>query len=70
MMESQPSLLAARGVTDEHDRLLTADDPLAQLHERCGGSLPGILAVPELLDLVQQGRRMGLRIARVYSFRW
>ncbi|MEO1730847.1 MAG: sensor histidine kinase, partial [Pseudomonadota bacterium] len=54
-------------MTDEHDRLLTADDPLAQLHERCGGSLPGILAVPELLDLVQQGRRMGLRIAREFT---
>ena len=66
-MESQSSLLAARGLTDEHDRLLTADDPLAELHERCGGSLPGTLAVPELLDLVQQGRRMGLRIAREFS---
>ncbi len=66
-MERQTSLLATRGVTDQWDRLLTADDPLAQLHERCGGTLPGTLAVPELLDMVQQGRRMELKIAREFS---
>lgn len=66
-MERQTSLLAARGLTDERDRLLTADDPLAELHEACGGTIPGLLAVPELLDLVQQGRRMGLRLAREFS---
>ena len=42
-MESQTSLLAARGLTDERDRLLTADDPLADLQKRCGGTLPGTL---------------------------
>ena len=62
----QQSLLAARGLTDDSDRLLTADEPLAELHEACGGSLPGTLAVPELLELVRQGRRMGLRIAREF----
>ncbi len=66
-MNRQQSLLAARGLTDDRDRLLTADDPLAELHESCGGSLPGTLAVPELLDLVRQGRKMGLRIAREFS---
>ena len=66
-MERQASLLAARGVTDDRDRLLSADDPLADLHARCGGTLPGTLAVPELLDLVQQGRRLGLKIAREFS---
>ncbi len=66
-MNRQQSLLAARGLTDDRDRLLTADDPLAELHESCGGSLPGVLAVPELLDLVRQGREMGLRIAREFS---
>jgi len=66
-MERQASLLAARGLTDDRDRLLSADDPLAELHEACGGAIPGILAVPELLDLVQQGRRMGLRLAREFS---
>ena len=65
-MNRQQSLLAARGLTDDRDRLLTADEPLAELHESCGGSLPGTLAVPELLDLVRQGRKMGLRIAREF----
>ncbi len=65
-MNRQQSLLAARGLTDNRDRLLTADEPLAELHESCGGSLPGTLAVPELLDLVRQGRKMGLRIAREF----
>lgn len=66
-MDEQASLLAARGRTDDRDRLLSADDPLAELHQRCGGTLPGTLAVPELLELVQQGRRMGLKIAREFN---
>ncbi len=66
-MDQRSSLLAARGLTDERDRLLTADEALTDLHERCGGSLPGTLAIPELLDLVRQGRTMGLRIAREFS---
>ena len=59
--------LAARGLTDAEDRLISADLPLAELQERCGGTIPGVLAVPELLDLVRQGRVMGLRLAREFS---
>lgn len=66
-MDTGSSLLAARGLTDERDRLLTADEPLADLHERCGGAIPGTLAVPELLELVRQGRQLGLKIAREFS---
>lgn len=66
-MNRQQSLLAARGLTDDKDRLLTADEPLAELHASCGGTMPGTLAVPELLDLVRQGRKMGLRIAREFT---
>ncbi len=66
-MNRQQTLLAARGVTDSRDRLLTADEPLADLQESCGGTLPGTLAVPELLELVRQGRRMGVRIAREFT---
>lgn len=65
-MASDP-ILAARGLTDEEDRLLSADLPLAELQERCGGQIPGKLAIPELLDLVRQGREMGLRLAREFS---
>lgn len=66
-MDSAESLLGAYGLTDAHDRLLSADAVLADLQERCGGDLPGTLAIPELLALVQQARRMGLRIARGFS---
>lgn len=61
------TLLGTYGLTDAGDRLITADAPLADLQERCGGDLPGMLAIPELLALVQQARRMGLRIARSFS---
>lgn len=66
-MNRQQTLLAARGLTDVEDRLVTADEALADLQEACGGTLPGTLAVPELLDLVRQGRELGLRIAREFS---
>ncbi len=61
------ALLAARGLTDHEDHLLSADAPLAHLHESCGGDIPGVLAIPELLDLVRQSRLMGLRLAREFS---
>ncbi|MEL6541737.1 MAG: HAMP domain-containing sensor histidine kinase [Pseudomonadota bacterium] len=66
-MERQTTLLAARGRTDESDQLLSADDALAELQRSCGGTLPGALAVPELLDVVQQGRRIGLKLSREFS---
>ena len=66
-MNRQQSILAARGLTDKDDRLLTADEALASLHESCGGSAQGTLAVPELLELVRQGRQLGIRLAREFS---
>ena len=66
-MAERETILAARGVTDNEDRLLSADAPLAELQERCGGMIPGVLAVPELLELVRQGRLMGLRLAREFA---
>ena len=66
-MNRQQSLLAARALTDASDQLLTADDVLAELHESCGGVIPGTLAIPELLELVRQGRKMGLKLAREFS---
>lgn len=66
-MAQRDNLLGTCGLTDARDRLLNADEPLAELQERCGGDLPGTLAIPELLALVQQSRRMGLRIARNFS---
>lgn len=66
-MEPPESFAAARGLTDAEDRLLSADAPLAHLQERCGGSLPGVLAIPELLELVEHARLLGLRIARSFT---
>jgi len=66
-MDRPGTLLGAYALTDARDRLLSADAPLAELQERCGGDLPGMLAIPELLALVRQARGMGLRIARAFS---
>jgi signal transduction histidine kinase len=66
-MDRRETLFGARGLTDARDWLLNADAPLADLQARCGGRVPGPLAIPELLDLVRQTRRMGLRIAREFS---
>lgn len=66
-MDRHENLLGAYGLTDAHDRLLTADEPLAELQERCGGDLPGTLAIPELLALVKQARGMGLKLARNFT---
>ena len=66
-MASRDALLAARGMTDADGRLLSADQPLADLQRRCGGRIPGLIAVPELLDLVRQSRSMGLSLAREFT---
>ena len=61
------TLMGTYGLTDMRDRLLSADEPLAELQERCGGDLPGTVAIPELLALIRQARGMGLRLARAFS---
>jgi signal transduction histidine kinase len=54
----------ARARTDAGDRLIEADEPLAGLQQRCGGELPGTVAIPELLALVRKSRTLGLRLGR------
>ncbi len=66
-MDPRETLLGARGLTDARDWLLNADETLADLQARCGGRVPGPLAIPELLALVQQARGLGLRIARGFT---
>lgn len=58
-----PVLATAK--TDGEDRLIAADEPLAGLHLRAGGEIPGTIAVPELLALVRKSRTFGLRLARL-----
>ncbi|MCJ2177850.1 sensor histidine kinase [Novosphingobium album (ex Hu et al. 2023)] len=56
--------ILARAESDASDRLLCADEPLSGLQLRCGGELPGTIAIPELLELVRKARRYGFRVAR------
>lgn len=51
----------ARAVSDSQDRLLEADEPLAGLQLRCGGTLPGTIAVPSLLEVVRKCRVFRLK---------
>lgn len=59
----------ARAVSDEHDRLVTAEEPLAGLQLRCGGELPGTIAIPALLETVRKARRYDLKLARAIHAR-
>ena len=54
----------ARARTDVEDRLIEADELLAGLQRRCGGDLPGTVAVPQLLEVVRKSRTLGLKLAR------
>lgn len=54
----------ARAETDEADRLISADEPVAGLQLSCGGELPGTIAIPALLETVRKARRFGLKLAR------
>ncbi len=57
-------VVLARARTDADDRLIEAEEPLAGLQRRCGGDLPGTVAVPALLEIVRKARRLGLKVAR------
>lgn len=59
--------IIARARSDDEDRLIAADEPLAGLQLRCGGDLPGTIAIPELLELVRKTRRNGFRLGRAIN---
>lgn len=54
----------AHAKCDPDDRLVAADEPLASLQIACGGSLPGTIAVPMLLELVRAARKAVKPIGR------
>ncbi len=56
--------ILARAASDGADRLVSADDLLAGLQRSAGGEMPGLIAVPELLELVRKARRYRFRLAR------
>lgn len=61
-MPPMPQVAKAR--TDDADRLIAADEPLLSLQLRCGGDLPGAIAIPALREAVRRARTSGLRLAR------
>ena len=65
MSPTQPAL--ARALSDGDDRLVSADEALATLQMRCGGDMPGTIAVPALLEAVRKARRYQLKLARAIT---
>ncbi len=61
---SLPEKIRITALCDAEGRLLAADEPLAGLQIRCGGAIPGVIAVPELQALVAKARGFGLKLAR------
>ncbi|HUD27535.1 MAG TPA: HAMP domain-containing sensor histidine kinase [Novosphingobium sp.] len=59
--------VVALATSDAEDRLIDADEPLAGLQVRCGGELPGTIAVPELLELVRKARHSRFPVARAVN---
>ncbi len=64
---AQAGTFLARATSDQQDCLLIADEPLAGLQLRCGGELPGMIAIPSLLELVRRARRTNLKLAQPIS---
>ncbi len=64
---SESAAVLARATSDGADRMITADEPLAGLQLRCGGELPGTIAIPALLETVRKARNYGLKLARPIS---
>lgn len=52
-----------KAASDESDRLVSADDAIARLQVQCGGTMPGIIAIPELLEIVRKARRNRVKLA-------
>ena len=57
----------ARAVSDGEDRLVRADEALVRLQMRCGGDVPGTIAVPALMEAVRTARCRGLNLARAIT---
>ena len=64
MSAMPPIAQVAHATTDRDDRLISADEPLLGLQLRCGGDVPGVIAVPALREVVHKARSLGLRLAR------
>lgn len=63
-MVSLPVSSTSQAFCDAADRLVSADEPLAGLQLRCGGEVPGEIAIPALHELVSKVRAYNLKLAR------
>ena len=63
MSEAAPALAIAH--CDADGLLVSAQEPIAALQLACGGTLPGVIAIPALNELVGKARAFGLKLARV-----
>lgn len=66
---SAPATAAAQAKSDAEDRLVSADELLRGLQERCGGVFPGTIAIPALLEAVRKSRQLGMKLARPITTR-
>ncbi len=57
----------AVGRTDGANNLIEAQEPLASLQRQCGGELPGVVAIPELRELVEKVQASRLKLARTIT---
>ncbi|AKM09958.1 sensor histidine kinase [Croceicoccus naphthovorans] len=55
--------------SDVADRLVSADKPLAAMQVACGGDIPGLIAAPDLLELVRKARSFEMRLGRPLAMR-
>ncbi|WP_336986404.1 HAMP domain-containing sensor histidine kinase [Altererythrobacter aquiaggeris] len=61
---SERADILAYGATDAENLLISADEPLASLQRRCGGDIPGRIAIPQLREMVEKATANGRKIAR------
>jgi signal transduction histidine kinase len=54
-------------ITDGDDLLVSATEPMAAMQLACGGSIPGVIAIPMLLETVQKARRYALKLSRAIT---
>ena len=66
--------MAAMGATapltarsDVQDRLIAADERISTMQRNCGGDMPGLIAVPELMQLVRKARAYGMKLAQALT---
>ena len=59
-----PALPVAVGRLDRDGRLIDAEERLADLNRRAGGSVGASLAVPQIATLARLAQRLGIAISR------